>query len=358
MRIGVPKESKPGERRVAATPKTVEQIVKLGYDVSIESGAGVGASFDDAAYRAAGADVVGRRGVGPPTLILKINAPSDDEVQRLQSGQTLVSLLAPALDPDLVAALVGPRGHRPGHGRGPAHLARPVPGRAELDGQHRRLPRRDRGGQRVRVVLHRPGHRRGQGPAGQGPGRRRRRRGAGGDRHGEQPGRDRARLRRPLRGRRAGRVDGRGVPADRGGGHRAQRDRLRQGDGRGLQPQGRRDVRRAGQGRRHRHHHRAHPRPAGTPPADRGDGRLDEAGQRGRRHGRRQRRQRRRQPARRARGHRERRGHPRLHRPPRAAAHPGLPALRHQPREPAQADDPGEGRAGSCSTSTTSSSAA
>ncbi len=56
MRIGVPKESKPGERRVAATPKTVEQIVKLGYDVSIESGAGVGASFDDAAYRAAGAD--------------------------------------------------------------------------------------------------------------------------------------------------------------------------------------------------------------------------------------------------------------------------------------------------------------
>ena len=104
MRIGVPKESKPGERRVAATPKTVEQIVKLGYDVSIESGAGVGASFDDAAYRAAGADIVGDE-VWTAELILKINAPSDDEVQRLQSGQTLVSLLAPALDPDLVAAL-------------------------------------------------------------------------------------------------------------------------------------------------------------------------------------------------------------------------------------------------------------
>ena len=104
MRIGVPKESKPGERRVAATPKTVEQIVKLGYDVSIESGAGVGASFDDAAYQAAGADIVGGE-VWDADVILKINAPSSDEVQRLQSGQTLVSLLAPALDPDLVAAL-------------------------------------------------------------------------------------------------------------------------------------------------------------------------------------------------------------------------------------------------------------
>ena len=104
MRIGVPKESKPGERRVAATPKTVEQIIKLGYDVSIESGAGVGASFDDAAYRAAGADIVGGE-VWDAEIILKINAPSPDEVQRLQAGQTLVSLLAPALDPDLVSAL-------------------------------------------------------------------------------------------------------------------------------------------------------------------------------------------------------------------------------------------------------------
>ena len=104
MRIGVPKESKPGERRVAATPKTVEQIIKLGYDVSIESGAGVGASFDDAAYRAAGAEIVGDE-VWAADLVLKINAPSPDEVQRLQSGQTLVSLLAPALDPDLVSAL-------------------------------------------------------------------------------------------------------------------------------------------------------------------------------------------------------------------------------------------------------------
>ena len=104
MRIGVPKESKPGERRVAATPKTVEQIIKLGYEVSIESGAGAGASYTDDAFRAAGADLVGAE-VWDADIILKINAPSSDEVARLSEGQTLVSLLAPALDPDLVSAL-------------------------------------------------------------------------------------------------------------------------------------------------------------------------------------------------------------------------------------------------------------
>ena len=104
MRIGVPKESKPGERRVAATPKTVEQIIKLGYEVSIESGAGSGASYTDDAFRAAGADVVGAE-VWDADIILKINPPTSDEVARLSEGQTLVSLLAPALDPDLVSAL-------------------------------------------------------------------------------------------------------------------------------------------------------------------------------------------------------------------------------------------------------------
>ncbi len=104
MRIGVPRESKPGERRVAATPKTVEQIIKLGYDISIESGAGAGASFDDEAFRSAGADIVGED-VWSAEIIFKINAPTDEEVARLQAGQTLVCLLAPALNPDLVSAL-------------------------------------------------------------------------------------------------------------------------------------------------------------------------------------------------------------------------------------------------------------
>ncbi|HQK31981.1 MAG TPA: NAD(P)(+) transhydrogenase (Re/Si-specific) subunit alpha, partial [Phycicoccus sp.] len=58
MRIGVPKESKPGERRVAATPKTVEQLIGLGYAVFVESGAGAEASYEDGAFQSAGADIV------------------------------------------------------------------------------------------------------------------------------------------------------------------------------------------------------------------------------------------------------------------------------------------------------------
>ncbi|HPJ19953.1 MAG TPA: Re/Si-specific NAD(P)(+) transhydrogenase subunit alpha [Actinomycetota bacterium] len=104
MRIGVPKESKTGERSVAATPKTVEQMLKLGYDVWIETGAGLEASFDDATFEAAGATIVGDE-IWQSDIILKINAPTPDEVARLHQGQILMSLLAPALDPDLVQAL-------------------------------------------------------------------------------------------------------------------------------------------------------------------------------------------------------------------------------------------------------------
>ncbi|MGB9374963.1 MAG: Re/Si-specific NAD(P)(+) transhydrogenase subunit alpha [Jiangellales bacterium] len=104
MRIGVPRESKPGETRAAATPKTVEQIIKLGYDVLVEAGAGVLSSFDDAAFVAAGASVVGDE-VWQADVIFKINAPTEAELARLQAGQTIVSLLAPALSPDLVEAL-------------------------------------------------------------------------------------------------------------------------------------------------------------------------------------------------------------------------------------------------------------
>ena len=104
MRIGVPKESSPGERRVAATPKTVEQLRGLGYAVFVESGAGALASFDDEAYRGAGADIVDTA-VWQCDVLLKINAPSAAELDRLSVGQTVISLLAPALNPELVEAL-------------------------------------------------------------------------------------------------------------------------------------------------------------------------------------------------------------------------------------------------------------
>ncbi|HQV83906.1 MAG TPA: Re/Si-specific NAD(P)(+) transhydrogenase subunit alpha, partial [Ornithinibacter sp.] len=104
MRIGVPRETRPGETRVAATPKTVEQIIALGYAVFVETGAGAASSFDDAAYARAGADVIDDA-VWNADVLLKINAPSDAEIARLRPGQVVVSLLSPALNPGLVDAL-------------------------------------------------------------------------------------------------------------------------------------------------------------------------------------------------------------------------------------------------------------
>ncbi|QIM22089.1 Re/Si-specific NAD(P)(+) transhydrogenase subunit alpha [Phycicoccus sp. HDW14] len=104
MRIGVPRESRPGETRVAATPKTVEQLLSLGYTVFVESGAGAAASFDDDAYRAAGADVIDDA-VWNADVVLKVTAPTDAEIERLRSGQLVASLMAPALSPELVEAL-------------------------------------------------------------------------------------------------------------------------------------------------------------------------------------------------------------------------------------------------------------
>ena len=105
MQIGIPRESLAGETRVAATPVTVEQLKKLGFDVIVEAGAGALASFDDAAFTAVGAQVVDSATLWQAPLIYKVNAPSDDEIARLQEGTTLVSFIWPAQNPELVAKL-------------------------------------------------------------------------------------------------------------------------------------------------------------------------------------------------------------------------------------------------------------
>ncbi len=102
MIIGIPRESLAGETRVAATPQTVGQLLKLGYEVTVESGAGDAASFSDAAYVEAGADI------GAPwaaDVVLKVNAPDDAEIAALRDGATLVGLISPALKPELVEKL-------------------------------------------------------------------------------------------------------------------------------------------------------------------------------------------------------------------------------------------------------------
>ena len=103
MRIGVPRETKSGERRVAATPTTVARLIKLGYAVAVERAAGSLASFSDDAFAAAGAEVVDS--VWGCDVILKINPPNAAEVEQMRSGQVLASLLSPAVNPDLVETL-------------------------------------------------------------------------------------------------------------------------------------------------------------------------------------------------------------------------------------------------------------
>lgn len=105
MRIGIPKESLNGETRVACTPQTAAQLQKLGFEVLVEHGAGAAASLDDAAYAAAGATVTDAQTVWQSELIYKVNAPTEVETGRLKAGQTLVSFIWPAQNPELVQAL-------------------------------------------------------------------------------------------------------------------------------------------------------------------------------------------------------------------------------------------------------------
>ncbi|WP_421875417.1 Re/Si-specific NAD(P)(+) transhydrogenase subunit alpha [Mycolicibacterium wolinskyi] len=105
MIIGIPRESLPGETRVAATPQTVGQLIKLGYTVVVESGAGAASSFADGAYVDAGADIGTSDQTWASDVVLKVNAPDDSEIKSLRDGATLVGLISPALKPELVEKL-------------------------------------------------------------------------------------------------------------------------------------------------------------------------------------------------------------------------------------------------------------
>src|SRR5664279_2803366 len=95
VRIGVPKETRPGETRVAATPKTVGQLIALGHSVQVESGAGLLASFTAHAYEEAGASIAPASEIWGSDFVVKINPPSDAEIAQLKPGTMLACLLAP-----------------------------------------------------------------------------------------------------------------------------------------------------------------------------------------------------------------------------------------------------------------------
>jgi NAD(P) transhydrogenase subunit alpha len=102
--IGVPRETAAGEKRVATVPEVVEKLIKLGFRVAVESGAGDAANFSDDSYRAAGAQVVSDVWASAE-ILFKVRAPSTDELARMRQGATLVSFVWPAQNPQLMQAL-------------------------------------------------------------------------------------------------------------------------------------------------------------------------------------------------------------------------------------------------------------
>jgi NAD(P) transhydrogenase subunit alpha len=105
VRIGIPRESKPGESLVATTPATAALLIKLGYEVVVEAGAGARASQPDSAYESQGAVISDAATVWSSDVVAKVNAPSDEEIALLRPGTVLISMMAPGRSPELVEKL-------------------------------------------------------------------------------------------------------------------------------------------------------------------------------------------------------------------------------------------------------------
>jgi H+-translocating NAD(P) transhydrogenase subunit alpha len=105
-KLGVPKETLFGERRVAATPQTCVRIAKLGYEVLVEAAAGEAASYVDAAYIEAGARIVDAATLWREAeVILKVRAPDFDEIARMKEGAALISFIWPSQNRELLEKL-------------------------------------------------------------------------------------------------------------------------------------------------------------------------------------------------------------------------------------------------------------
>jgi H+-translocating NAD(P) transhydrogenase subunit alpha len=105
--IGIPREVFPGEKRVATVPEVVEKLIKLGFSVAVESGAGDAANFSDDTYRAAGAQVIDSAAKlwAASDIVFKVRGPSTEEVGLMREGGTLVSFIWPAQNPELMKQL-------------------------------------------------------------------------------------------------------------------------------------------------------------------------------------------------------------------------------------------------------------
>jgi NAD(P) transhydrogenase subunit alpha len=106
MKLGIPREIAPGERRVALVPDTVKRLAETGVEVLVETGAGAAASFPDEDYEGAGATLAPIQELyAQADLVAKVQKPEPEEVERLRADSTLVAFLQPLVSPELVQAL-------------------------------------------------------------------------------------------------------------------------------------------------------------------------------------------------------------------------------------------------------------
>jgi len=106
MKVGVAKETAPGERRVALVPEALGKLTAAGLEVLVETGAGAGAAFPDQAYVDAGAKVVSTGDLyGQADVVMRIQKPSSSEINAMRAGQAVLGLLQPLIDPQSAAAL-------------------------------------------------------------------------------------------------------------------------------------------------------------------------------------------------------------------------------------------------------------
>ena len=105
--IGIPRETFPGEKRVATVPDVVEKLTKLGFKVAVQAGAGEAANFSDDAYRAAGAEVIDGAAAlwAAADIVFKVRPPSSDEVALMREGGALIGFVWPAQNPALMEQL-------------------------------------------------------------------------------------------------------------------------------------------------------------------------------------------------------------------------------------------------------------
>jgi len=108
MKIGIPKETKERETRVALTPDVVKALTAKGYSIAVEKDAGKGSSFSDNLYADAGAEIVSDKDSIYNTCdaILKVNAPTSGEIMKMRRGSTLISFMWAAINPEIVESCV------------------------------------------------------------------------------------------------------------------------------------------------------------------------------------------------------------------------------------------------------------